>query len=100
MILYPPLEPLRDDIPFRRALAAGRGFGVFYGGEVLFQQAEQHGIGAAGQHLGDKCPAIGQIADGEICRGFHQAHGAQMVGLLVADGVGGHVGEDEVWRAA
>ena len=32
-----PLEPLRHHIPFRRALAAGRGLGVLDGGEAALQ---------------------------------------------------------------
>jgi len=41
-----------------------------------------------------------QCPDREIGRRFHQTHSAQMVGLLVADRVGGHVRHYEVGRSA
>ena len=48
------LEALRDDIPFGRALAAGRGLGVLDGGEAALELGDQIVVGAAGEHLGDE----------------------------------------------
>ena len=50
--------------------------------------------------LATKAPPGLQHLGGEIERRLDQAHGAQMVGLRMADRVGGHVGEDEVGRPA
>src|SRR4051812_7845782 len=56
------LEPLRHDIPFGRALAAGRGLGVLDGGEAALELGDEIGIGAAGEHLGDEGAAGGEDA--------------------------------------
>ena len=94
------LEPLRHDIPFGRALAAGRGLGVLDGGEAALELGDQIGVGAAGEDLGDEGAAGGEDIGGEIERRLDQAHGAQMIGLRVADRVGGHVGQDQIGGAA
>jgi hypothetical protein len=50
--------------------------------------------------LARKAPPRRQDLCGEGGGGFGQADGAKVVGLLVAGGVGGHVGQDEVGLAA
>src|SRR4029077_15965889 len=50
--------------------------------------------------FGDEGAVFGEVLDGEVDGGFDEAHGAQVVGLFVADGVGGHVGKDEGGGAA
>src|SRR3546814_6118006 len=54
----------------------------------------------ARKHLCDIGPAIGQYPGGEIKPRLNQSHGAQMVGLLVADRIGGHIRKDDVGLCA
>ena len=54
------LESLRDDVPFARALAAGRRLGVLDRGEVALELGDQLVVGAAGEHLGDEGAARAQ----------------------------------------
>jgi hypothetical protein len=68
--------------------------------EVALQIGEERALGAALQHLGQKGAAGRQHGAGEIRRRLGEADDAQVVGLLVAGGVGGHVGQDEVCRPA
>ena len=69
-------------------------------GEVALQVGEQRAFRAALQNLGQEGAAGGQHGAGEIGRGFGEADDAQVVGLPVAGGVGRHVGEHHVGRAA
>ena len=67
-------------------------------GEMLLEQRQQRGVGAAGQHLGDKCAAGRKLFDREMRRQFDQAHGPQVIGLFVPGGVGSHVGNHQIGR--
>jgi hypothetical protein len=73
---------------------------VFDGGEVLFEQGEQIAVRPARQHLGDKGAARSEILDRKPRRRLDQPHRAQVIGLLVADGVGRHVGQHQIGLAA
>src|SRR3546814_13712409 len=53
-VVGPPLESLRDHIPFGRFLAARGRLGVFDGGEVALEFGDEIAVGAARQHLGDE----------------------------------------------
>ena len=48
--------------------------------------------------LATKAPPGASVVDREVGGGLDQAHRAQVVGLLVADGVGGHVRQHQVGR--
>ena len=67
---------------------------------MALEKRQQLGVGPARQHLGEIGPTGREVVDGEPRAGLDQAHGAQMVGLLVADGVGSHVAHDELRLAA
>ena len=69
-------------------------------GEVLLEQLQQLGIRPACQHLGDKGSARREVLDCEPRCRFDETHGAQVIGLLVADGIGGHVGHHQIGRTA
>ena len=70
------------------------------GGEAALQLGDQGGVGAAGEDLGDEGAAGPKHLDREGRARLDQAHGAQMIGLRMADRIGRHVGKDEVGRAA
>ena len=58
------------------------------------------GVGAALKHLGDESAAGLEHVGGEGRGAFDQAEDAQLVGLAMAGGVGGHVGQHHVGAAA
>ena len=66
---------------------------------MAFEFDQQIMVGAAREHLGDIGPAGLQNLDREREPGLDQPHGAQVIGLRVADGIGSHVGQDEVGGA-
>ena len=70
------------------------------GGEVPLEVGEERGLGAALKDLREEGAAGGEDVAGEGGGGLGEAHDAQVVGLPVAGRVGGHVGEDDVRRAA
>ena len=71
---------------------------MLHGLEMAFQQVEQVLVGAARQHLGDEGAAFFQVLHREPRPGLHQPHGAQVIGLLVAHGIGRHVRQHQVRR--
>src|SRR5438270_8276487 len=90
------LEALSNDVPLARILAAGGRLGMLHACKAALQLGHQLMIRPAGEDLGD----IGAARPKHLAREFQpcldQCHGAQMVGLLVADGVRRHVRQDEV----
>ncbi len=97
-----PLEALRDDEPFDRALAAGRGLGVLHRGEIAL-------------HFGDqrRCRRRRQTPwrrkrrrAASICASRTRSAAStrpivrRCIGLRVADRIGGHVRQDQIGRAA
>jgi len=59
--------------------------------ERLLQECENFGFGAALEHLGYKRATWGQDPHGKVCCGFRQSCSPQMVCLLMADRIGGHI---------
>src|SRR5947209_6466568 len=94
------LEPQGHQIELRALRPAGLGLHRLHLGEPLLQAADHLGGLAALEGLGDEGAARLQHLDGELGGGLDQADDAQVVGLAVADGVRGHVGEHHVGRAA
>ncbi len=68
--------------------------------EIALQDGEQGRVRPAGKDLGDEGATRHQRRDREIRRRLDEAHGAQMIGLGVADGIGRHVRQDEIGRPA
>ena len=93
-------EPGRQHVELGRVGPARRRLDVAHAREIALQVGEERALGAALQHLGDEGAARREHRAGEIGRGLGEADDAQMVGLPVAGGVGGHVGHDDVGRAA
>ena len=53
-------------------------------------------VSAACQNLCDECTAGAQDFGGEQGGGFDQRHGSQMIGLFMANRIGGHIRHDEI----
>ena len=68
--------------------------------EVLFEQRQQIGIGPAREHLRHERAAFFQRFDREPRPRFDQPHGAQVIGLFVADRVRGHIRQHQIGRPA
>ncbi len=68
-------------------------------GKVAFELGQQVGVGAALERLGEERPAGLEHVAGERGRGLDQADDAELVGLAVTGGVGGHVGHHDVGAA-
>src|SRR5437764_15377995 len=75
------LEPLCNDVPFARTLAARRRFGVLDACEAALELRNQAVIRAAREHLCDKSPARPKHFARELQRRLDQRHRAQMIGL-------------------
>src|SRR6185437_8646021 len=65
-------------------------------GKVPLQLRQQVGIRAALEDLGDECAAGIEDVDGEGGGAFDQTEDAELIGLAVAGGVGGHVRQHHV----
>ena len=70
------------------------------GGEIALELRHQRRVGAALEHLGDEGAAGVEHVGGKGGGAFDQAEDAQLVGLAMAGGVGGHVGQHHVGAAA
>ena len=97
---FVPPEPRRQQVKLGAVGAAGFGLEVAHGGEIALEAGEEVALGAALQHLGEEEAAGRQNFAGEIGGELDQADDAQLIGLAMAGGVGRHVGEDAVGRAA
>ena len=71
-----------------------------HGGKIALELRHQLGIGAALKHLCDERAAGIEHVGGKRGGAFDQAEDAQLIGLAVAGGVGGHVGQHHVGAAA
>ena len=66
------------------------------GGEVTLELRHQRRVGAALKDLGDKGPAGLEHVGGKGGCALHQAEDAQLIGLAMAGGIGGHVGQHDI----
>ena len=73
---------------------------MLHHGEVALERRKQRRLGAALDHLGEKRAAVFQHPAGELRCGLDQRHDLQMIGRTMTGGVGGHVGQHQVGRAA
>ena len=95
-----PLKPCATTYHSLEPLRLAGGLACFTVAKWRFSSATSSASVAARQHLGDKGAARAQDLDRELQSRLDQRHRAQMIGLLVADGVRRHVRQDEVGRAA
>ena len=95
-----PLNPCATTYHSLRVLAAGRRLGVLHRREAALELGEQALSAPPASTLATKAPPGRRISVAKSSAGLDQAHGAQMVGLRVADRVRGHVRQDKVGRPA
>src|ERR1043165_7162869 len=76
-------EPGRQQIKLRGIRAARLRLQVLHCREVSLQRAEQRGLGAALQNLGEKAAAWAQHLARELGRSLDERHDLQLIGLLV-----------------
>ena len=95
-----PAKSLRDEVELHRLHPARRRLDVVDAGEVALQGREQFALGAALEDLGDEMTARLQYLKREIGGDLAEVNRAEMVGLAMAGGRRGHVGEDDVGRLA
>src|SRR6185437_14033141 len=76
------------------------GLDVFHSGKIALELRQQVGLGAALEHLCNKSAAGIEHVGGKRGGVFNEADDPELIGLAVAGGVGGHVGQHHVGAAA
>ncbi len=69
-------------------------------GEIALEPREQRAFRAALQHFGDEGAAGPQNLAGEFGGEFDEPDDAELIRLLMAGRIGGHVGQDDIGRTA
>src|SRR5580700_8669618 len=93
-------EPRGQQIKLGAVGAAGLRLQMAHACKLALEAGEQLALRAALQHLGQEESARHQDFAGEIGGEFDQADDAQLVGLPMTGGVGGHIGQHAVGEAA
>ena len=76
------------------------GFACFTVAKSALELRDERRVRASGEHLGERTPLPASAPLRKVQAGFDQGHGAQMVGLRMADGVRRHVRKNEVGGTA
>ena len=96
----PPLNPWATTYHSLESLRLAGGLACFTVVKFRLSSATSALSAPPGKDLGDISAAGLQHLARKLQARLDQRHGAQMIGLLVADGVGGHVRQNEVGRTA
>src|ERR1700687_1575471 len=90
--LRPTPKSHRQQVALGRILPARGRLNVLDGGKIALQLRQQRGIGAALKHFCEKRSAGIEPICSKGGGAFDQAENAQLIGLAMAGGVGGHIG--------